>query len=502
MRLFLEEGFENVTIRKISHHIEYSPSSIYLYFKDKNDIFYHLYEDAFEKLVAFQQQRELIAEPLERLRKHGRIYFDFALKYPEYYDLMFIMRKPTQHRSQEEVKQTTYQMLDLLRNDVQACLARNGNRQSDAEATTLAIWSAWHGLAALLVRRRLQWMGTDQVNTLIDKVLEMSLEGVKVVINIDGNIPQVPYYRRYYLSHLTPHGRMEATMIPPSFEYFRPTTLSEAISLLQKHGENAKILAGGHSLIPMMKLRLATPPMLIDINRLDGLSYIKESGGFLRIGALTRESDLDASDLIRSKYPIIADTAKVIADPLVRNMATVGGNLAHADPANDHPATMVALGAEVVVTGAKGERTIPINQFFTGLFETALKQDEILTEIRVRTPGGRTGGAYFKLERKVGDFAVAAVAVQLTLDTSDKIEKVGIGLTNVGPTVIQAKEAEELLRGKKPDDDLMGKAGDLAAKASQPSSDLRGPAEYKRAMVKTLTVRALNQAVERAKGGK
>lgn len=291
-------------------------------------------------------------------------------------------------------------------------------------------------------------------------------------------------------------------MIPSPFEYFRPTTLSEAISLLQQHGENAKILAGGHSLIPMIKLRLATPPMLIDINRLDGLSYIKESGGFLRIGALTRESDLDASDLIRSKYPIIADTAKVIADPLVRNMATVGGNLAHADPANDHPATMLALGAEIVVTGAKGERTIPINQFFTGLFETALKQDEILTEIRVPTPGGRTGGAYFKLERKVGDFAVAAVAVQLTLDTSDKIEKVGIGLTNVGPTVIQAKEAEEFLRGKKPDDDLMGKAGDLAAKASQPSSDLRGPAEYKRAMVKTLTVRALTRALERAKGGK
>jgi len=291
-------------------------------------------------------------------------------------------------------------------------------------------------------------------------------------------------------------------MIPPSFEYFRAGTVAEAITLLQKHGENVKILAGGHSLIPMMKLRLATPPMLIDINRIEGLRYIKESGGYLQIGGLTREADLDTSDLIRSKYPLIADTAKVIADPLVRNMATVGGNLAHADPANDHPAAMLALNAEVVATGAKGKRTIPIHQFFTGLFETALKHDEILTEIRIPTPAERTGGAYFKFERRVGDFAIAAVAVQLTLDKNEKIEKVGIGLTNVGPTVIQAKEAEAYLRGKKPDDEILAKAGELTAKASQPSSDLRGPAEYKRALVKTLTVRALNRALERAKGGK
>src|SRR5713226_336465 len=172
-------------------------------------------------------------------------------------------------------------------------------------------------------------------------------------------------------------------MIPPPFEYFSPKSLSEAIALLQKHGSEAKILAGGQSLIPLMKLRLASPSHLIDLNRISELAYIKESDGYLTIGALTRECDLDSSDLIRKKYPIIADTASVIGDPLVRNRATVGGNLAHADPANDHPATMLALGTEVVATGPKGKRTIPISGFFTGLFTTALAADEILTEIRV-----------------------------------------------------------------------------------------------------------------------
>ncbi len=290
-------------------------------------------------------------------------------------------------------------------------------------------------------------------------------------------------------------------MIPASFEYFCPTTLSEAIALLQKHGDDAKILSGGQSLLPMMKLRLASPPVIIDINRIDGLSYIRESDGYLRIGSLTREADLDVSGLIRSKYPILADTTSVIADPLVRNSATVGGNLAHADPANDHPATMLALNAEIVATGSKGARTIAIHDFFTGLFATALTPDEILTEIRIPVPAKRSGGAYVKVERKVGDFAIAAVAVQLTLDQNNSIQKAGIGLTNVGPTVIHAKDAEDFLVGKIAEPGVFGKAAELAANASQPSSDLRGPAEYKRALVKTLTVRALNRALERAKGG-
>ena len=182
-------------------------------------------------------------------------------------------------------------------------------------------------------------------------------------------------------------------MIPPSFEYLRPKSISEAIQMLQQHGDDAKILSGGQSLIPMMKLRLARPGILIDINRIAGLSHIKEEGGFLKIGGLTREAELESSPLVRSKYPILADTTHVIADPQVRNLATVGGNLAHGDPANDHPATMIALGAQVLANGPKGERAIPIEDFFVSLFTTALKPDEILTEIRVPIPQARSGGA-------------------------------------------------------------------------------------------------------------
>jgi carbon-monoxide dehydrogenase medium subunit len=227
-------------------------------------------------------------------------------------------------------------------------------------------------------------------------------------------------------------------MIPPAFEYLRPATIPEAIALLQQYGEDAKILSGGQSLIPMMKLRIARPAYLVDINRILGLSYVREEGGFLKIGGLTREAELEASPLIRSKYPILVDTTRVIADPQVRNLATVGGNLAHGDPANDHPATMLALGAQVVAAGSRGERVIPIEEFFVSLFSTALEQGEILTEIRIPLPPPRSGGAYFKLERKVGDFATAAVAAQVTLDKTGTVQRAGIGLTNVGPTPIKA----------------------------------------------------------------
>lgn len=287
-------------------------------------------------------------------------------------------------------------------------------------------------------------------------------------------------------------------MIPPSFEYLRPSTVPEAITLLQQYGEDAKILSGGQSLIPMMKLRLARPGYLIDINRISGLSHIKEEGGYLKIGGLTREAELESSPLIQSKYPLLVDTTSVIADPQVRNLATVGGNLAHGDPANDHPATMIALGAQVVATGAKGERVIPIEDFFVSLFTTALQQDEILTEIRVPVPPARSGGAYFKLERKVGDFATAAVAVQLTLDDKGNVQKAGIGLTNVGATPIKAKSAENFLAGKKPDEGNIAQAAKLAAGDAQPSSDLRGPADYKRGLIRELTKRALARSVERA----
>jgi len=289
-------------------------------------------------------------------------------------------------------------------------------------------------------------------------------------------------------------------MIPAAFEYHAPSTIGEATALLAKLGEDAKVLSGGQSLIPLMKLRLASPAHLVDINGIPGLSGIREGGGFLRIGALTRESELEESDLVKTRYPLLHDTSKVIADPLVRNLATVGGNLAHGDPANDHPATMLALGAEVVAVGPKGERTVPIASFFTGPFATSLRPDEILVEIRVPTPPAHSGGAYLKLERKVGDFATAAVAAQLTLRADGACEQAGIGLTNVGLTPIKADKAEAALRGKRLDDKTIAEGAQLAAAAAQPSEDLRGSVEYKRDLVRVLTTRALRRALERAEG--
>jgi carbon-monoxide dehydrogenase medium subunit len=287
-------------------------------------------------------------------------------------------------------------------------------------------------------------------------------------------------------------------MIPPAFEYLRPNTLPEAIALLQQYGDDAKILSGGQSLIPMMKFRLARPSHLIDINRISGLSYIKEEGGYLKIGGLVREAELEDSPLIRQKYPILFDTSRVIADPQVRNMATLAGNLAHGDPANDHPATMMALGAEIVAVGPQGERVIPVANFFITLFTTDLRHGEIVTEIRIPTPPPRSGGAYLKLERKVGDFATAAVAAQVTVDQEGNCQKAGIALTNVGAIPIKVANAEEFLRGRKLNETNITLAAQMAAEAAQPSSDLRGPEEYKRGLVKELTRRALGRAYERA----
>jgi len=287
-------------------------------------------------------------------------------------------------------------------------------------------------------------------------------------------------------------------MIPAAFEYHAPTSIIEASALLARLGEDAKILSGGQSLIPLMKLRLANPHHLVDINGIPGLSFIREAEGFLRIGALTRESDLEESELIRTRYPLIHDTSQVIADPVVRNLATIGGNLAHADPANDHPAAMLAAGAEIVAAGRGGERRLPIESFFTGPFATALKADEILTEIRVPVPAAKSAGAYLKVERKVGDFATAAVAVQITLAANDVCSRIGIGLTNVGLTPIKAGKAEGALRGQRLDDKAIKEAARLAADAAQPAADLRGPVEYKKDLVRVLTVRALHRALERA----
>lgn len=288
-------------------------------------------------------------------------------------------------------------------------------------------------------------------------------------------------------------------MIPGKFEYLVPNTLDEAVSMLGEHGFDAKILAGGQSLIPAMRFRLAAPEILIDINQIQGLSYIKEEAGHLVIGAMTRESEIDESALIKQKYPLLADTARVIADPLVRNMATIGGNLAHADPANDHPATMLAYNAQVVAVGSSGQRTIPIDEFFVDLFENSLADNEILKEIRIRAPGANSGGAYLKIERKVGDYAVSAVAVQLTMN-GDTCAAARIGLTNVSPVPMRAKNAEQELIGKQVTDSVLEAAGQAAAAECDPSADLRGSVEYKRDLTRVLTKRAIRKAIERAKG--
>jgi carbon-monoxide dehydrogenase medium subunit len=225
---------------------------------------------------------------------------------------------------------------------------------------------------------------------------------------------------------------------------------------------------------------------------------VKEEDGFLKIGGGTREATLERSDLIRSRYPILVDTAAVIADPLVRNRATVGGNLAHGDPGNDHPATMLALGALVVAVGPRGERIIPVDNFFTGIFATALNIDEVLVEVRIPIPEPRSGGAYVKLERKVGDYATAASAAQVSLGANGEITRVGIGLTNLGPTPIKAVDAERSLRGQVPDDAGITNASRLAAQATLPTADRRGDIDYKQAMAQVLTARALRKAIQRA----
>ena len=289
-------------------------------------------------------------------------------------------------------------------------------------------------------------------------------------------------------------------MIPPSFDYIAPKTISEAVAALGQN-ENAKILAGGQSLIPLMRFRLAGPTVLVDLNRVEDLSYIVETDGWLRIGAMTRQSSLEHSPLVSARFPLLADTVKVLSDPVVRNLGTVGGNIANADPVNDEPATMLAYGADVVAVGPNGERLIPISSFYLDLYQSALAPDEILTEVRVPAPKPRSGGAYLKLERKVGDYATAAVAAQVELDADDNFATVGIGLTNVGLTPLKATAAEDFLNGKASSEDNIRQAALLAAEAAQPIADARGSEEYKRSLVKTYTVRALRLAVQRAKGG-
>jgi len=289
-------------------------------------------------------------------------------------------------------------------------------------------------------------------------------------------------------------------MIPAVFDYHRAGSLDEAIGLLARYKDDAKVLSGGMSLLPALKLRLGSFGHLVDISRIAALEYIKEEKGVVRIGAGTRQCTLERSDLIGKKFPVLADAIPLIADPLVRNRGTIGGNVANGDPANDWPALVIALGAELVAKGPKGERSIAANRFYKGLFETDLKSDEILIEIRLPLPPARSGGAYRKLKRKTGDYAVAAVAVQLHLNANGTAERAGIGLTNVASTALEAAEAMKFLTGKTLDEKSIAEAARLAAKAAAPSADGRGSVEYKREMTRVLAGRAIKAALERAKG--
>src|SRR5438552_3153623 len=291
-------------------------------------------------------------------------------------------------------------------------------------------------------------------------------------------------------------------MIPASFRYAAPRSVAEAVDLLRGN-EDAKVLAGGHSLLPLMKLRLANPPVLVDINRIPDLNYIREDVqlGRLRIGALARHVDFERSDLIRQRYPMLWDAARGIGDPLVRNRGTLAGAVAHADPAADWPAALLAADGEAVAFGSQGERVIPIRELYVAILTTSLTSDELLTEVRVPLPQARSGGAYEKLERKVGDYAVIGVAAQLVLDASGDVAQAGLGLCNAASTSIKATSAEAFLVGKPPVTDNINEAARLAMQASDPVDDDRGPIDYKRAMVRELTRRALRRALARAQGG-
>jgi carbon-monoxide dehydrogenase medium subunit len=285
-------------------------------------------------------------------------------------------------------------------------------------------------------------------------------------------------------------------MLPARFEYHRPATLDEALGLLGSL-EDAKVLAGGQSLIPVMKLRFAAPSHLVDIGRLPGLDGIETADGVLRIGALARHNQVAASEVIRTHHPLLASTAPQIADPLVRNLGTVGGSLAHADPAGDWGSAMLAAGASVVLHSGRGERELPMSAFLIDIFTTAMEPDEILTEVRAPLPAG-LGGTYLKLERKIGDFATVGVAVQVEMD-GGTIRRAGIGLTGVGSKNIQATEAEASLAGAEPNEDAFANAGRLAAAAADPVADVRGSAEYKRHIVEVYVRRGLARAVETAR---
>ena len=287
-------------------------------------------------------------------------------------------------------------------------------------------------------------------------------------------------------------------MYPTAFEYLKPTSISEAIALLRQHGEDAKLLAGGQSLVPMMKLRIARPKVLIDIHRLSELDYIREEAGQIRCGAMTRHIQIEESELIQNKIPVLGEAAAAIGDAQVRNRGTLGGGLVEADPAGDYGAVVLALNAEMKCVSRRGERVIPAADFFTFAYTTALETDEILTEIRFPLPSRDSAGVYLKLERVAGDFAIAGAAVQMALDRNRLCSTIGVGVTGAAAVPQKAVAVESLLQGKKITQELIDDAGRLVQEGAEPIEDTRGSAAYKKKALGAILRRAIAESRRRA----
>ena len=289
-------------------------------------------------------------------------------------------------------------------------------------------------------------------------------------------------------------------MNPPQFEYYAPTGIEEIVGLLKKYGDDAKILAGGQSLIPLLKSRVMGIPCLISLSDVRGLSYIDEKRDGIHVGAMTIDSDLEFSELLKKNFPIIVECAEQVADPLVRNTGTIGGNISHADPSNDLPAVMLALGARFIVQGETGTREIPAEDFFVDTFTTSMKHEEVLKEIVLPYWGPNSFGSYGKFKKGTWNFSVAGVAIQLQMEKG-KVSRAGIAITSMGPKAIRCKEAEKYLTGKKLDESAMKQASDLIVKESEPGSDLYGSVEYKKEILRRLSLKTFEK-VRKMEGGR
>ncbi|MGH8829861.1 MAG: FAD binding domain-containing protein [Polaromonas sp.] len=285
-------------------------------------------------------------------------------------------------------------------------------------------------------------------------------------------------------------------MIPRNFDYHAPRTVGEAIALLGQYGSEAKLLAGGHSLLPMMKLRFAEPGHMIDLNRIPELKGIQQVDNEIRIGAMATENELIWSELLQQKVPLLVEAARLIGDPQVRYRGTIGGDISHGDPGNDHPALMLTLGASFVLKGAAGERVVPADSYFLGTYYTAINPDEIMTQIRIPIPPAESGYCYAKLKRKTGDFATAAAAVLLTMKDG-VCGSISIALTNVGQTPLQAKDAETSLKGQPLTEAAIDAAAQKVMAICEPAADLRGDEAYKTAMAGQMFRKAIRTAITR-----